>query len=228
MQIYINSLLEGAKKAKGTVIIIDVFRAFTTAAFAFVGGAEKIILVDCAQEALDLKKKGYGDICFGEVDGIKPDGFDFGNSPYEISNSNIKGKILIQSTMAGTAGVVAVKNADNIYLGSLVIAEATVKAIKKFKPQVLNIIAMGSGGEFRTDEDEQCALYLRNLLEGRIPDIEAVKKLILTGNESDKFDDPTITQFHPKDRDLALQINSIPFAIKVEKEDGLLIATPFH
>ena len=71
MKIYINSLLSGAKNAKGTVIIIDVFRAFTTAAFAFVGGAEKIILVDGAQKALKLKKKGYGDICFGEVDGIK-------------------------------------------------------------------------------------------------------------------------------------------------------------
>ena len=81
---------------------------------------------------------------------------------------------------------------------------------------------MGSGGEFRTDEDEQCALYLRNLLEGRLPDIAAVKKLILTGNESDKFDDSTLTHFHPQDRELALQINSIPFAIKVKKEDGLL------
>ena len=187
---------------------------------------EKIILVNGAQKALELKKKGYGDICFGEVDGIKPDGFDFGNSPYEISNSNIEGKVLIQSTMAGTAGVVAAKNADDIYLGSLVIAEATVKSIKKSKPQIIDIIAMGSGGEFRTDEDEQCALYLRNLLEGRLPDIAAVKKLILTGNESDKFDDSTLTHFHPQDRELALQINSIPFAIKVKKIDGLLIASP--
>ncbi|MFL2763945.1 MAG: 2-phosphosulfolactate phosphatase [Dehalococcoidia bacterium] len=226
MKIYINSLLSGAENARGTVIIIDVFRAFSTAAFAFVRGAEKIILVDGAQKALELKKKGYGDICFGEVDGIKPDGFDFGNSPYEISNSNIEGKVLIQSTMAGTAGVVAAKNADDIYLGSLVIAEATAESIKKSKPQVIDIIAMGSGGEFRTDEDEQCALYLRNLLEGRFPDIAAVKKLILTGNESDKFDDSTLTHFHPEDRELALQINSIPFAIKVKKEDGLLIASP--
>ena len=59
MKIYINSLLSGAKNARGTVIIIDVFRAFSTAAFAFVGGAEKIILVNGAQKALELKKKGW-------------------------------------------------------------------------------------------------------------------------------------------------------------------------
>lgn len=35
MQIVIDSLLEGAKSATGTVIIIDVYRAFTTAAVAF-------------------------------------------------------------------------------------------------------------------------------------------------------------------------------------------------
>ena len=219
-------MLDAASSARGTAVIIDVYRAFTTAAIALHNGAEAIILVSEIEEALDLKNDGIGAVCMGEVGGVRPDGFDFGNSPYEISNSNIEGKVLIQSTMAGTAGVVAAKNADDIYLGSLVIAEATVKSIKKSKPQIIDIIAMGSGGEFRTDEDEQCALYLRNLLEGRMPDIAAVKKLILTGNESDKFDDSTLTHFHPQDRELALQINSIPFAIKVKKIDGLLIASP--
>ena len=35
MEISIHSLLEGATRATGTVAIIDVFRAFTTAAIAF-------------------------------------------------------------------------------------------------------------------------------------------------------------------------------------------------
>ena len=33
----------------------------------------------------------------------------------------------------------------------------------------------------RADEDEQCALYLRNRLEGRNPDPEAIRKLIMAG-----------------------------------------------
>jgi 2-phosphosulfolactate phosphatase len=36
------SLLEGAHAAKGTVVVIDVYRAFTTAAIAFQQGAAKI------------------------------------------------------------------------------------------------------------------------------------------------------------------------------------------
>ena len=113
-----------------------------------------------------------------------------------------------------------------IYGGSFAVASATVASILRHKPNIVSLVSMGLEGKIRTDEDEQCALYLRNLFEGRTPDIEAVKNLILTGNESDKFDDPTMTHFHPEDRVLALQVNSIPFAIKVKKEDGLLIASP--
>ena len=39
MRISIHSLLEGATRAVGTVAVIDVFRAFTTAAVALSRGA---------------------------------------------------------------------------------------------------------------------------------------------------------------------------------------------
>ena len=40
-----GSLLRGAQEAEGTAIIIDVYRAFTTAAIAFARGAKEIVLV---------------------------------------------------------------------------------------------------------------------------------------------------------------------------------------
>ena len=45
MEISILSLLEGATRATGTVAIIDVFRAFTTAAVALANGASSIVMV---------------------------------------------------------------------------------------------------------------------------------------------------------------------------------------
>jgi len=42
MKISIHSLLEGATHATGTVAVIDVFRAFTSAAVALANGASKI------------------------------------------------------------------------------------------------------------------------------------------------------------------------------------------
>ncbi len=224
MEIQITSLLQGAREAQGSTIIIDVFRAFTTAAVAFDRGAKQIILVAETEEARQLQRQGLGDFCMGEVDGIKPDGFDFGNSPYQLSQANLRGKTLIQSTRAGTVGVSAVTATESLYLGSFVTASATVQAILDEAPSLVTIVAMGVAGKYRSDEDEQCALYLRNRLQGRHPDPEAVKQLVLVGDEAQKYLDPSQPQFHPQDREFAVSIDRYPYAMVVKREHGLLVA----
>ena len=216
------SLLEGATKAEGTAVIIDVFRAFTTAAVALANGAEKIILVSEIEEALALKAGGVGTLCIGEVDGIKPDNFDFGNSPHDISDKDFHKVTLIQSTRAGTVGANAAAKASKIYVASLVIAKATSEAILSENPSLVTVVAMGSYGKFRTDEDEQCGLYIRNLLRGRQPDKDSVRNLILVGEESQKYDDPALPHFDPMDRVIALEIDKYNFSMPVTNENGLL------
>ena len=224
MEIKLGSLVRDAREAEGTVIIIDVFRAFTTAAIAFDRGADHIVLVAEIEEALALRDRGVGDLLMGEVDGTRPEGFDYGNSPFEISTADMAGKTIVQSTRAGTVGVAAAIKAKSIYLGSFTVAEATVKALKRENPELVSIIAMGDRGEYRSDEDEQCALYLRNLLEGRKPSEEAVRSVVMEGGQTQKFFDPAQSQYHPEDVELALQLNRYPFAMRIAKEDGLLVA----
>ena len=226
MNITLGSLISGAREARGTAVIIDVFRAFTTAAVAFSRGAREIVLVGTPPEALELRDRGVADLCMGELHGIRPEGFDFGNSPYELSLADVEGKTLAHSTTAGTVGVTEAHGADEIYLGSLVIAEATAQRLLARKVTRVSIVAMGGGGTFRTDEDEQCALYIRNLLEGRSPDREAVRSLVLSGSETQKFGDPAQPHFHGQDAEMALRIDSVQFAIRVHREDGLLVARP--
>ena len=224
MEIRLGSLVEGARQAEGTVIIVDVFRAFTTAAIAFDRGATSILLVAEVEEALDLRRQGVGDLAMGEVDGKRPDGFDYGNSPHEISQAEVAGKTIVQSTRAGTVGVAAAAGAETVYLGSFVAAAATAEAVRLSSPSVVSIVAMGDRGMHRSDEDEQCALYLRNLLEGRLPDPAAVRSLVMDGGQTQKFFDDSQPQYHPQDVELALQINRFPFAMRVSRESGLLVA----
>ena len=225
MEIRMGSLVRDAREATGTAVIIDVFRAFTTAAIAFDRGATQITLVAEAGDALELHRSGVGDLLMGEVDGKRPEGFDFGNSPYEISQADVAGKSLVQSTRAGTVGVAAAENADKIYLGSFVVAQATVNAIMRRRPEVVSIIAMGDQGRVRSDEDEQCGIYLRNIMEGRQPDLAAVRSLIMTGGATQKFFDDGQPQFHPEDVALALQAaDRYSFAMRISREDGLLVA----
>ena len=162
----------------------------------------------------------------GEVGGMRPEGFDFGNSPFELSNADVVGKTIIQSTRAGTVGVNAALKAEKIYACSLVIAESTAKALIEDSPELVTIVAVGSEGKFKTDEDEQCALYLKNLLEGRTPNKKAVQSLVDVGAESQKYGDPLRPHFDIRDKEHALEIDTIPFAITVVKENGLLTARP--
>jgi 2-phosphosulfolactate phosphatase len=76
----------------------------------------------------------------------------------------------------------------------------------------------------RTDEDELCALYLRNLLQGRRPERDALRRLVLAGGESAKFRDPQQPHFHPEDLDIALEIDKYDFAIRIVREDEFLVA----
>jgi 2-phosphosulfolactate phosphatase len=48
--------LETCSSATDTVVVIDVIRAFTTAAFAFAAGARDIIPVSTVDEALALRE----------------------------------------------------------------------------------------------------------------------------------------------------------------------------
>jgi len=224
MDIRIESLIEGARRAKGVVVIVDVFRAFTTAAVALARGADRIIVVPEVDEALRLRGEGAGDLCVGEVNGIRPEGFDFGNSPHELMDADLAGKVVILSTRAGTVGVKAAARATEIYGGSLVVAGATARLIRRRQPAEVTIVAMGWNAAVRTDEDELCALYLRNLMQGRRPDPEAVRKLVLAGGEAPKFHDPAQPHFHPGDLEIALEIDKYDFAVRIFKEGEFLVA----
>ena len=105
-------------------------------------------------------------------------------------------------------------------------ANATVRAIEHMSPEIVTLVAMGLEGQTRSDEDEQCALYLRNILQGRTPSKDAVRQLITVGEESQKYDDESKPQWPSQDRTMSLSIDSHEFALKIVKEDGLFVARP--
>jgi len=76
----------------------------------------------------------------------------------------------------------------------------------------------------RTDEDELCAIHLRNLLEGRPGHPRAVRQVILAGGEIARFHDPARPHLHPGDLDIALDVDRYDFAIRVTLEDGRPVA----
>jgi 2-phosphosulfolactate phosphatase len=220
MEIRIESLLTGATQATGVIAIIDVFRAFSTAAVALANGASRIIMVSGVEEAFALRDSGIGQMVMGEVEGRPPTGFDLGNSPFEASQTDFSGKTIIQRTSAGTQGIAAASRAERLYAASLVTATATARGMRSGNPDRITLVAMGKNAVARTDEDELCALHLRNLLEGRTGDPDAVRQVILAGGEAGRFRDASRPWLHPEDLDIALDIDRFDFAIRVTSEEG--------
>jgi 2-phosphosulfolactate phosphatase len=224
MEIWIGSLLDGATQATGAVAIIDVFRAFTTAAVVLANGASQITMVSSVEEALALRDSGFAQICMGEVGGRAPAGFNFGNSPFEVSSIDFSGKSIVQRTSAGTQGMVAARYAERLYATSLVTANATARALLSSAPSRVSLVAMGNNAIVRTDEDELCALHLRNLLEGRRGDASALRHVILAGGDALRFHDPSRPHLDRRDLDIALDIDRYDFAIRTVLENGRPVA----
>jgi 2-phosphosulfolactate phosphatase len=105
------------------VVVIDVLRAFTTAAYAFGAGIGEIELVATVEEA--LASPGFR---MGEVGGRLIPGFDHNNSPSLLVGRRLGGRAVMR-TGSGTRCVAEAVNASEIWLGSLVVASATIRAL---------------------------------------------------------------------------------------------------
>jgi 2-phosphosulfolactate phosphatase len=223
MEIRRLSLISGAVEAQGLAIIIDVFRAFTTAAYVMANGAESIIPVGSLEEAFRLRWEHPDWVLIGERGGKRVEGFDYGNSPYEASLADFSGKTVIQTTGAGTQGVVRANDADTILLGSFVMADAIVRYILKAKPEVVSLVAMGSAGVEASEEDESCAAYIEGRLRGELPDFEEMRRRIRASPSGSKFFDPSQPHFREDDFILAVELDRFDFVLKVERLDGLKV-----
>ena len=135
MKIEILQLIEGAKNAKGLSVIIDVFRAFSTACYAIGNGAEQIIPVGDIDIVYRMKEQNPEFVLIGERKGKIQPGFAYGNSPTHIQNVDFTGKTLVQTTSAGTQGIANAKNASEIITSGFVNVKAIIDYIKMINPK---------------------------------------------------------------------------------------------
>jgi len=217
-------LLDGARTARGLTVIIDVFRAFSTAAYAVERGATEVVLVGEVEDAFALRERWPDARIMGEVHGRRVDGFDFGNSTSAIAQADLAGRRLIQRTSAGTQGVLAAQNADTIVLGSFVCAGAIVRYAQGIAPSLVSLVAMGMRGERAAAEDEACAALLEARLSGRSLDEAALIHDLVHGGAGARFEEDS-DDFPRADVDYCLRLDAFEFVLRVESREGLLVAT---
>lgn len=219
MDIKILHMIEGAKKATGIAVIIDVFRACTVEAYLMNNGAEKVIPVGDMQIAYDYREENPETILVGERHGIMLPGFDYGNSPSQLENIDFSGKTVVHTTSAGTQGIANAVNADVILTGSLVNAKAVADYIKKNNYQDVSLVCMGLEALSETEEDNLCAYYIKSLLENEPMELEGEIERLKRTSGAKFFDKEQNEVFPERDFYLSTEVNKFDFVIKVEKDD---------
>lgn len=218
--------LETCGSAEGLVVVIDVVRAFTTAAYAFAAGASEILLTSTVEEALALRASHPRARVMGEVGGFPPPGFDYGNSPQEMLAAELAGVRLIQRTSAGTQGVVRSTSASEMLAASFVCAGATVRTIRHLSPPGVTFVVTGIGAQVDGDEDRACAEYMAALLQDGAAD--PTPYLARVGAAVDRAG-----RVHPEraamlaaDVPYCADLDRFFFAMRVERRQGLHVMAP--
>jgi 2-phosphosulfolactate phosphatase len=219
MNIQILQGVKEAEKARGTAVVIDVFRAFSLECYLFSMGAKRVLPVGAIETAERLKEQHPEYTSIGERKGRIIPGFDFGNSPSQVLMDRVKDRTVIHTTSAGTQGVVAAsKGADEIITGSLVNARAVANYILGKNPSEVSIICMGVGGIKESPEDTLCGQYIKAILTGGSVDLEEGIRAIRNHKEGMKFFKPELQEVFPaKDFEMCTNIDKFDMVLKVNK-----------
>lgn len=167
MEVNILQGVNGAKKSKGTAIIIDVFRASSTILVCLHNGSKEIIPVNSVEKAFLLKEKHPSYILVGERNGKKIDGFDYGNSPSTMASLDLKNKTIILSTSSGTKGIIQAENTDECLIASFTNISKVISYLKEKNPKDVAIIPMGLNATTPAREDDLCAEYIIKSLQNK-------------------------------------------------------------
>lgn len=214
MNIIISQGHQPPANPHGATVIIDVIRAFTTAYHAFSNGVTRIWPVPTTAEAFALKAQHSEALLAGEIQALPIEGFDFGNSPWELSQAtNVQGKPLIMRT---TNGVIATLNAQpckHLFVTGLPTAAATASAIKALGIEQVVLVASHPTG----DEDVACAEYMRGLLGGEGISAAQASERTLNARAAQKFYDGSNPRLRAEDIKLAAQCDVGNFVMPVKQ-----------
>jgi 2-phosphosulfolactate phosphatase len=212
----------GARAARGFVVVIDVFRAFATAAYAIHGGAARLLPVADIDAALALRSREPGALLIGERHGRRLAGFDAGNSPTELRALELRGRTVIHTTHAGTQGLLAASGADEVVTGSFVNITAVARYVRAAGPRRVSLVRMGHEARERCAEDDLYAEALQRLLAGEDARLGDVRATLRGAQAAQMFFDPACHWAPPDDFDYCTDVDRFAFVLRlVHETDGV-------
>lgn len=145
---------EARSIAADCFIVVDVLRATTTIAALFGAGLNDLLIVDDLETALRRAARD-GRLLFGEVGGLPPEGFDYGNSPIEAAAAPVAGQSAVLFTTNGTKAIAGLAGRGTVLAGAIVNAGAVATACLPYGR--VCVVCAGSAGGMRFALDDFAA-----------------------------------------------------------------------
>jgi len=201
-------------------ILIDVYRATSSIICAAHKGAKEIYAVKTLEEMFAEKERNPSCILCGERNALKPDGFDFGNSPLELLNTDLKDKTVLISTSNGTRTLTAFSQKSRRFIAaSFLNLSETVNFIKRYNYRKIILLCAGSWEKFSL-EDYLCACLILSQFSGELQKKDDEKRLqISTGRFYEATPDELLQALQNTDHALRLK--------KIGKFDDVEFITSF-
>lgn len=166
MQVSVYSPDDDPLSISGFTIVVDVLRAFSVSYFIHANNPDKYLVVDSVDHAFLLRRRIPDTILIGERNGIKIDGFDYGNSPTEVLGKNFAGQTVVHTTTAGTKGLLSQRADNQVVAGSFVNAGALINLITRRGIETVSIYCTAPKGIVHGEEDYYFAHYMKSMLMG--------------------------------------------------------------
>ncbi len=148
-------------------IVIDTIRATSTITTILGCLGSQILIAENKEEAINLKKIFNDFILCGEERGLPPKGFDFGNSPLEISSIDLKDKNFILMTTNGTQSILKLKDSKLVFALSLLnlnyVLDCAVKSAYENSHDIL-ILCSGEKGKIAYDDVFTSGMAIKYLM----------------------------------------------------------------
>jgi len=153
---------EALNIAAGCFVVVDVLRATTTIAALFGAGLQSLCVSAEIEEARTTART-QGRLLFGEVHGLRPEGFDYGNSPVEADAAPVSGRDGVLFTTNGTRALTALAGRGRVLAGALVNARAVAEEISGEAHVAVVCAGSEGGGRFAVDDFAAAAVIVRRI-----------------------------------------------------------------
>ena len=142
-------------------VVIDVLRATTTIAVLFHRGLRRLRAVESVSKAREAREPGM--LLLGEEGGLRPDGFDLGNSPVDASALDVRGREALHATSNGTIALCTTARLGVTIAGAMANLTAVTAFCGRYERVVMVCAGNGGGTRFSLEDFAVAAAIVQGL-----------------------------------------------------------------